>query len=346
MGLQRLLIGFIKLVLIIFKMIISRTPFRISFFGGGTDYPDWYKKHGGAVLSTTFDKYCYITCRELPPFFEHKYRVAYSIVENVKMIDEIKHPAVRAALKEINFNFGLEIHADADLPARSGLGSSSSFVVGLVNCLYALKGKRISQASLANEAIRLEQDIMRESVGSQDQTAAAYGGFNVIKFGIDKSIKVEPVILTPGRLTLLNNHLMLFFTGFSRNATDIAKYKIANLEGSSRQLNQMKSMVDSALNILSENHDIRGFGELLHDAWQNKQTLSDKVSTPEINNIYTMARKAGAIGGKLLGAGGGGFMLLFVDPKNQEDVKTALANYVHVPFQFENTGSQIIHYQH
>jgi D-glycero-alpha-D-manno-heptose-7-phosphate kinase len=346
MGLQRLLIGFIKLALIIFKMIISRTPFRISFFGGGTDYPDWYKKHGGTVLSTTFDKYCYITCRELPPFFEHNYRVAYSIVENVKTVEEIKHPAVRAALREINFNFGLEIHADADLPARSGLGSSSSFVVGLINCLHALNGKRISQASLASEAIRLEQDVMGESVGSQDQTAAAYGGFNVIKFGIDKSIKVEPVILSPGRLALLNCHLMLFFTGFSRNATEIAKYKIANLDSNSSQLNQMQGMVDSALNILSENKDIRGFGELLHDAWRNKQTLSDKVSTPEIDKIYEVARKSGAIGGKLLGAGGGGFMLFFVDPKKQADVKTSLSNYVHVPFQFENTGSQIIHYQH
>jgi len=327
-------------------MIISKTPFRISFFGGGTDYPDWYKKNGGAVLSTTFDKYCYVTCRELPPFFEHKYRVAYSMVENVKTIEEIKHPAVKAALKEINFNFGLEIHADADLPARSGLGSSSSFVVGLVNCLYALKGKRISRASLANEAIRLEQDVIRESVGSQDQTAAAYGGFNVIKFGIDQSIKVEPVILSPYRLTLLNKHLMLFFTGFSRNATDIAKHKIANLDSSGKQLNQMQNMVDSALNILSENHDIREFGELLHESWKNKQTLSNKVSTPEINIIYEIARKSGAIGGKLLGAGGGGFMLLFVDPNKQEYVKTALANYVHVPFQFENTGSQIIHYQY
>ncbi len=326
-------------------MIISRTPFRISFFGGGTDYPDWYRKHGGTVLSTTFDKYCYITCRELPPFFEHKYRVAYSIVENVKGIEDIKHPAVKAALKEIEFHFGLEIHADADLPARSGLGSSSSFVVGLLNCLYALKGKRVSPANLTSEAIRLEQDVMGESVGSQDQTAAAYGGFNVIKFGVDQSIRVEPVIAPLGRLTLLNDHLMLFFTGFSRNATDIAKYKIANLDASSRQLKQMHNMVDDALKILTESQDIRGFGELLNNAWQSKQTLSDKVSTPEINHIYETARKAGAIGGKLLGAGGGGFLLVFVEPNKQDNVKKALASYVYVPFRFENTGSQIIYYQ-
>jgi D-glycero-alpha-D-manno-heptose-7-phosphate kinase len=206
-------------------MIISRTPFRISFFGGGTDYPDWYTKHGGAVLSTTFDKYCYITCRELPPFFDHKYRIAYSVVENAKNVCDIKHPAVRAVLQEIGFDQGLEIHVDADLPARSGLGSSSSFIVGLLNSLHALKGKRLSRGFLAREAIRIEQEVICESVGSQDQTAAAYGGFNVIHFQQNGGLKVEPVILATDRKQQLNNHLMLFFTGFSRIASEIPRIK-------------------------------------------------------------------------------------------------------------------------
>jgi D-glycero-alpha-D-manno-heptose-7-phosphate kinase len=326
-------------------VIISRTPFRISFFGGGTDYPDWYLKHGGAVLSTTFDKYCYITCRELPPFFDHKYRIAYSVVENAKEICDIKNPAVRAVLQEIGFDQGLEIHVDADLPARSGLGSSSSFIVGLLNSLYALKGKRLSRDFLAREAIRIEQEVISESVGSQDQTAAAYGGFNVIDFQQDGGLKIDPVILASDRKQLLNSHLMLFFTGFSRIASDIAKDKIANLDKKVDELHRMRRMVDEALDILSSNRDIREFGELLHTAWVCKQSLSEKVSTRQIDNIYDIARQAGAVGGKLLGAGGGGFMLLFVEPEKQSQVREALNGYVHVPFQFETGGSQVIYYE-
>jgi D-glycero-alpha-D-manno-heptose-7-phosphate kinase len=326
-------------------MIISRTPFRISFFGGGTDYPDWYLKNGGAVLSTTFDKHCYITCRVLPPFFDHNYRIAYSIVENTKTISDIKHPAVRAVLEEMKFEHGLEIHVDADLPARSGLGSSSSFIVGLLNSLYALKGRRLSREFLAREAIRIEQEVIGESVGSQDQTAAAYGGFNVINFQRDGSLKVEPVILSADRKKVLNSHLMLFFTGFSRIASEIAKDQIANIESKADQLNKMRSMVDEALGILSNDSDIRLFGELLHTAWICKQSLSDKVSNSQINNIYEISRKAGAIGGKLLGAGGGGFMLLFVEPEKQTQVREALSDFVYVPFQFEAAGSQVIYYE-
>ena len=326
-------------------MIISRTPFRISFFGGGTDYPAWYLKHGGAVLSTTFDKYCYITCRELPPFFDHKYRIAYSVVENAKNISDIKHPAARAVLQEMGFDRGLEIHVDADLPARSGLGSSSSFVVGLLNSLYALKGQRLSRDFLAHEAIRIEQEVIGESVGSQDQTAAAYGGFNVIHFQQDGGLKVTPIILAADRKQLLNNHLMLFFTGFSRIASEIAKDKIANLDKKVNELQRMRRMVDEALDILSNDRDICLFGELLHTAWACKQSLSDKVSSSQIDTIYETARKAGAIGGKLLGAGGGGFMLLFVKPENHSQVREALQGFVHVPFQFEATGSQIIYYE-
>jgi D-glycero-alpha-D-manno-heptose-7-phosphate kinase len=326
-------------------MIISRTPFRISFFGGGTDYPDWYLKHGGAVLSTTFDKYCYITCRELPPFFDHKYRIAYSVVENAKEVCDIKHPAVRAVLQEMGFEHGLEIHVDADLPARSGLGSSSSFIVGLLNSLYALKGQRLSRDFLAREAIRIEQEVIAESVGSQDQTAAAYGGFNVINFQQDGGLKVEPVILAAHRKNLLNSHLMLFFTGFSRIASEIAKDQIANIDKKVDELHRMRRMVDEALDILSADRDIRLFGELLHTAWVCKQSLSDKVSSSQIDNIYDTARKAGAIGGKLLGAGGGGFMLLFVEPEKQSQVREALKGFVHVPFQFETAGSQVIYYE-
>jgi len=326
-------------------MIISRTPFRISFFGGGTDYPDWYLKNGGAVLSTTFDKYCYITCRTLPPFFEHNYRIAYSIIENAINISDIKHPAVRGILGEVEFKHGLEIHTEADLPARSGLGSSSSFVVGLLNALYALKGKRVSQSFLAHEAIRIEQEVINENVGSQDQVAAAYGGFNLIHFQQNGMARVEPVVVSQERKSLLNDHLMLFFTGFSRIASDIVGEQIKNIDTRSNELRNMRSMVDEALNILAGQSDLQEFGRLLHESWVCKQSLSKKISNEEINEIYRVARNSGAIGGKLLGAGGGGFMLLFVEPHKQLEVKNALDKLVYVPFKFESSGSQIIHYE-
>jgi D-glycero-alpha-D-manno-heptose-7-phosphate kinase len=326
-------------------MIISRTPFRISFFGGGTDYPPWYRQNGGAVLSTSFDKYCYITCRELPPFFEHNYRIAYSKVENVKSIADIEHPAVRAVLNEMGFNHGLEVHCDADLPARSGLGSSSSFVVGMLNSLTALQGKRVTKEWLALEAIRIEQEVLQENVGSQDQTAAAHGGFNVIHFRQDGSIKVEPLVVPTQRKQELNNHLMLFFTGFSRISSEIAKAQVANMDKNTNELHRMRAMVDDAVEILCDGHDIRSFGELLHSGWLHKRVMSDQVSNSNIDELYDKARKSGAIGGKLLGAGGGGFMLFFVPPEQQANVKEALNDLIYVPFQFENTGSQVIYYQ-
>jgi len=326
-------------------VIISRTPFRISFFGGGTDYPGWFQQHGGAVLSTSFDKYCYITCRELPPFFDHKYRIVYSRVENTKEIEHIEHPAVRAVLREMGFDQGLEIHCDADLPARSGVGSSSSFVVGMLHALHALKGRRVTKEWLAKEAIRIEQEVLRENVGSQDQAAAAFGGINVIRFQKDGCVTVEPVICPAKRKEELNQHLMLFFTGFSRIASEIAKSKVANLDKKSEELCRMRGMVDEALDLLSSGADIRAFGELLHATWVFKRSLSNQVSTEQIDNIYATARKAGAIGGKLLGAGGGGFMLLFVEPEKQAAVREALHQLIHVPFQFEMTGSQVIYYQ-
>ena len=322
-------------------MIISRTPFRISFFGGGTDYPDWYHEHGGAVLSTTFDKYCYISARRLPPFFNHKYRITYSKVEDTRTIHEIEHPAVQAVLAESGYTDGLEIHCDADLPARSGLGSSSSFVVGLLHSIQALLGNSPDKQWIAKEAIRIEQAVLGENVGSQDQIAAAYGGFNLIEFHQSNSFNVSPVNLPLSRRQELEKHLMLFFTGFSRIASEVAKSKIANLHKKHAQLNRMRAQVDEALTLLRSDADIRIFGDMLHQTWIDKRSLSEKVSTDSIDAIYNRARTAGAIGGKLLGAGGGGFLLIFATPEKHHSIRKALGELVTVPFQLEATGSQI-----
>lgn len=326
-------------------MIISRTPFRISFFGGGTDYPAWYKANGGSVLATTIDKYCYISCRYLPPFFEHKYRIVYSKIENVKDILEIDHPAVKAVLSEMDCHKGLEIHHDGDLPARSGLGSSSSFTVGLINAIKALNGNHISKEDIAKQAIFIEQEVIKESVGSQDQVSASYGGFNKIEFRRDGSFEVIPVILPKSRLDALGSHLMLFFTGFSRIASEIAKSKIENFDKRTKELTKMGEMVNEALTILQKNDSLDEFGKLLHQAWLYKKSLSDKVSTTEIDLIYEAAIRAGALGGKLLGAGGGGFLLLFIKPELQNQVKEKLKYLIQVPFCFENSGSKIVLYQ-
>lgn len=327
-------------------MIISKTPFRISFFGGGTDYPAWYREHGGAVLSASIDKYCYISCRYLPPFFDHKYRIVYSNIENVKTIDEIRHPAVKAVLGYLQCDKGLEIHHDGDLPARSGLGSSSSFTVGLLHTLWALKGQYVSKAELARQAIHVEQNIIGEHVGSQDQLSAAYGGFNKIQFFRDGDFSVESVILPRNRRRQLEDHFMLFFTGLQRNAPEIAKSKIANLHQRAEELHGLRQMVIDALSILQDGDQaIEGFGELLDSAWRLKRRLSDQVSNGLIDDLYAQAKQAGAIGGKLLGAGGGGFMLLFVQPQRQHAVRQALSNLIHVPFEFEESGTKIVLYQ-
>lgn len=328
-------------------MIIVRTPFRVSFFGGGTDYPTWYQEHGGAVLATTIDKYCYLTCRYLPPFFEHRYRLVYSNIETVKTIDEIEHPAVREVLKWSNEDPGLEIHHDGDLPARSGLGSSSSFTVSLVHAMKALKGQYASKEMLANSAIHIEQNLIKENVGSQDQISAAFGGFNRIKFKANNGgFEVEPVLIGTKRKQDLQDHLMLFFTGFSRIASTIASSKIKNMKNRVTELQLMHAMVDEAISILQNSKiSIEKFGDLLHQNWQYKRSLSDKVSTSEIDDIYAVAQKAGAIGGKLLGAGGGGFLLLFVKPELQSQVRESLKKLIHVPFKFEDTGSRVVLYQ-
>ena len=326
-------------------MIISRTPFRISFFGGGTDYPVWYEDNGGAVLSTTVDKYCYLTCRYLPPFFKHKHRIAYSKVEMVKDIKEIRHPSVRALLDFMHISEGIEIHHDGDLPARTGLGSSSAFTVGLLHSLYALKGTMPTRQRLAQEAIHIEREILKEHVGSQDQIAVSHGGFNKISFNRDGKFRVEPIILKKECLEQLQDHLMLYFTGFSRMASHIAKKQIRNTPKKKRELTLMHQMVDEAKNILSNSKDVVNFGKLLHESWQLKKSLTDKISTPEIDEIYEQTRKAGATGGKLLGAGGGGFMIFFVKPELQDKVRKKLKGLLEVKFRFETTGSQIIFYR-
>ncbi|MFH1245868.1 MAG: kinase [Candidatus Omnitrophota bacterium] len=325
-------------------MIISKTPFRISFFGGGTDYPVWYKENGGAALSTTIDKYCYISVRYLPPFFEHKHRIVYSFIENVKSNKEIRHPVVKAIFKLFRIDKGLEIHHDGDLPARSGLGSSSAFTVGMLNAMHALTGKIISKSDLAKEAIRIERDVLRESVGSQDQVAVAHGGFKRMLFHKDHSFSVEPMALRKGRVEELQAHLMLVFTGLSRYASEIAADQIKNTKHNKKELTIMRGMVDEAVGILNSNEDIEKFGRLLHDSWLIKKSLSNKISNPAVDVLYKRALENGAIGGKLLGAGGGGFMLLFVKPKDRKKIANGLKDFLEVKFNFENGGSQIIYY--
>jgi D-glycero-alpha-D-manno-heptose-7-phosphate kinase len=327
-------------------LIVTKTPFRISFFGGGTDYPAWYRVNGGQVLATSIDKYCYITCRKLPPFFEHKHRIAYSIIERVNTISEIEHPAVRAVFDWAKVEDGLEVHHDGDLPARSGLGSSSTFTVGLLHALHALRGQMVSQEQLAKEAIDIEQNKLLENVGSQDQISAAYGGFNRITFHNDDSFDVEPLMISNERKKLLNSHLMLFFTGFSRIADSIAKSKIENFSNRKEELSNISKMVDLGIDMLTSSQaSISDFGLLLDEAWSNKRALSNQVSNPQIDAIYSKAKAAGAIGGKILGAGGGGFMLLFVPLGQQASVRNALSDLVHVPFKFDNSGSRVVLYQ-
>jgi D-glycero-alpha-D-manno-heptose-7-phosphate kinase len=327
-------------------MIISRTPFRISFFGGGTDYPEWYSEHGGAVLSTTIDKYCYISVRELPPFFDHRFRVVYSIVENVKEIQEIQHPAVRGVLEWLNVKQGLEIHHDGDLPARSGLGSSSAFTVGLINAVRALEGRYVSKETLASEAIHVEHCVLRERVGLQDQISTAFGGFNHITVAQSGTYSVRPMVLPRERLEALQNHLLLVFTGISRTAAEIAETVVGNLKNKANDMRALQQMVDEAIRILSNpSTDLVEFGKLLREAWSLKRALSDSVSNSTVDDVLEASLRAGAIGGKLLGAGGGGFMLLFVRPEDRARVLESLRNLISVPFRFEMSGGRIALYQ-
>jgi D-glycero-alpha-D-manno-heptose-7-phosphate kinase len=327
-------------------MIISRTPFRISFFGGGTDYPVFYEKHGGAVLSTTINKYCYITCRHLPPFFDYKYRIRYTQREETQTISEIRHPSVRECLHFVDLgNRGVEIQHNADLPAMSGLGSSSAFTVGLLNTLYALKGELITKRRLALDAIKVEQDIIKENVGSQDQTSAAFGGFNKIEFGGKRNILVSPITIEQSKIDYLQSHLMLFFTGFPRTASEIAAEQIKQTPQRTRELKAMMEMVEEAVKVLNGSQDgYADFGKLLHESWNIKRSLTPHITNSSIDGIYEDAVSAGALGGKLLGAGGGGFILFFVKPELQRQVKEKLKNLLFVPFAFHDLGSQIVYY--
>ena len=324
-------------------MIISRTPFRMSLFGGGTDYPDWYLENGGMVLGATIDKYCYLSVRYLPPFFEHKHRVVWSEIELVNNIDEIRHPAVKAILEEMKFIRGLEISYNADLPARSGLGSSSAFTVGLINALTALRGKMISKKALAQDAIRIEQEVIGEAVGSQDQIWAAYGGLNKIEFQKDGKFSVCPIIMGQQNYSSLESSLMLFFTGFSRVAPLIAQKKIDNFKNKEEELNMLSTLASSAASSLQDkNYDIKKIGELIHEAWILKRELAEGVTTKEIDEIYKEGLLAGALGGKILGAGGGGFILFVVPPENQANLQKRLSKLVHVKFNFDSVGSNIV----
>lgn len=328
-------------------MIVSRTPFRVSFFGGGSDYPDWYREHGGAVISASINKYSFITCRYLPPFFDYKFRIRYYQREETNSIAEIKHPAVRECLSFMGLEKGVDLVHHADLPARTGLGSSSTFTVGLLHALYALKHEMPTKRELALNAIDIEQNRIGEAVGSQDQTAAAFGGVNRIDFGGTQEIAVTPLILSPTKLESLENHMMLFFTGFARTASDIAAEQIRKIPAKANELRRMMEIVDTAMEVLTgKNNRIEDFGRLLDMQWQVKQQMSSKISNAEIDSIYAKGIGAGALGGKLLGAGGGGFMLFLVSPERQEAVKQALKHLLYVPCRFDHLGSQIIYHSH
>lgn len=323
-------------------MIITKTPFRMSFFGGGTDFPGFYEQHGGAVISTTFDKYCYVTVRHLPRFFEYSTQLVYSKMEYVSAIEDIEHPAIREAMKFLDMH-EMRIAYDADLPARSGLGTSSSFAVGLLNAFYSLKGKFADKRKLADEAIYLERVLCKESGGIQDQIAASFGGLNRINFNAE-GYTVEPIIISPERKKILNENMMLFFTGFSRFSSDIQKGTETALKDKTKELLEMLSLVDDAQNILTSKCDINEFGRLLNHTWELKRGIASKISTNAIDELYARAMKAGALGGKLLGAGGGGFLLFYVEKEKQEAVKAAMSHLLHVPFEFENDGTRVIHY--
>jgi len=325
-------------------MLISRTPLRISFFGGGTDYPAYYEEHGGTVLSTSINKYSYIICRYTPPFFDYNYVVQYSIHEETKSISEIKHPSARECLNFLNFDHGTAILHNADLPAMSGLGSSSAFTVGLLNALHALTGKMTTKRQLALEAIHVEQDMIKENVGSQDQTTTAFGGFNKIDFGGPQKITITPVTIEQDKIDTLQNYLMLFFIGFPRMSSDIASEQIKNIPLIKKELRSMTQMTEEAISILNSNQDsLTDFGKLLHETWQIKRSLTSHITNPFIDEVYEAAMTVGALGGKLLGAGGGGFMLFFAEPELQPKLKVTLAKLLWVPFKFEYLGSQIIY---
>lgn len=323
-------------------MIITQTPFRMSFFGGGTDFPDFYKEHGGAVISTTFDKYCYVNVRHLPRFFDYSTELSYSRIERVTDVEEIKHPAIREAMKFLDMH-EIRLTYEADLPARSGLGTSSSFAVGMLNAFYSLKGKYADKGRLADDAIYLERILCNESGGVQDQIAASFGGLNRICFSAE-GYEVNPIIISPDRKQQLNKNLMLFFTGFSRFSSDIQQTTQKALVDKKKQLLEMLSLVDEAEKVLTSGGDLNEFGRLLDYTWRLKRGISGGISTDSIDGLYAKGMKAGALVGKLLGAGGGGFLLFYVEEDKQGAVHKAMEELLYVPFKFENSGTRVIHY--
>ena len=324
-------------------MVISQTPFRMSFFGGGTDMENYFRKYGGAVLSTTFDKYCYVTVRHLPRFFDYKTHLTYSRMEYVNTYDEIQHPAIRNAMKMLDMH-ELRLTYEADLPAQSGLGTSSSFAVGMLNAFYALKGKYVDKKKLADEAIYLERNLCQEAGGWQDQIAASFGGFNRINFNAD-GYEVLPVIISPERKKQLNQNLMMFFTGFTRFSSEVQKANAADKVDKTAQLREMLSLVDDAEKVLTDKEkNLDDFGRLLDHTWKLKRQTGSAVSTNSIDELYAKGIAAGALGGKLLGAGGGGFLVFYVQPEHQDAVRLAMRDLLYIPFKFEDGGTRVIHY--
>ena len=324
-------------------MIITKTPFRMSFFGGGTDLPDFFRENGGAVLSTTFDKYCYVTVRHLPPFFDYSSEICYARTERVTRVADIEHPAVRNAMAMLDMH-ELRLTYEADLPSRSGLGTSSSFAVGMLNAFYALKGKYADKKRLADDAIKLERELCREAGGWQDQIAAAFGGLNRINFDAD-GYTVDPVIISPERKSALEDSLMMFFTGFTRFSADVQATLRSSMRDKTAELREMLALVDVAENVLVDKSvPLDDFGRLLDETWKLKRGISSSVSTDSIDGIYASARKAGALGGKLLGAGGGGFLVFYVPADRRDAVMRAMEGRMYVPFRFENGGTRVIHY--
>lgn len=325
-------------------MIISQTPVRVSFFGGGSDFPEHFSRFGGAVLSTTIDKYCYSTVSYLSEFFDYRIKVSYSQTERVGDISEIKHPAVRACLKHVGVESNIEINYFSDLPARTGLGTSSSFMVGLLNAIYAYRGSRVAPRRLAEEAVEVERNLIGENVGYQDQYAAAFGGFNYIHFSASAEVRVERVVCQPAVLEELAGSLLLFYTGIQRYSEDIQERHVARIGENTAVLQELKEMADLGRKILEGGSSLSEFGRLLDRAWARKKALGTGVSGEKIDRLYAAALDAGALGGKLLGAGGGGFLLFYVEPPSQDRVRKALAPLLEVPFRFEKYGAQIIFY--
>lgn len=324
-------------------MIITKTPFRMSFFGGGTDMENYFRENGGAVLSTTFDKYCYVNVRHLPRFFDYKTELTYSKIERVCSTDQIQHPAIRNAMKMLDMH-EIRLIYEADLPARSGLGTSSSFAVGMLNAFYALKGKYIDKKRLADEAIFLERELCQEAGGWQDQIAASYGGFNRINFGAD-GYEVLPVIISPERKQKLNDNLLMFFTGFTRFSSDLQKINNVTAKEKKIQLKQMYRLVDEAEDVLTNRErDLDDFGRLLDKTWKLKRQTGSSISTNRIDALYEKGIEEGALGGKLLGAGGGGFLIFYVQPEYHDAVKEVMKDLLYIPFKFENNGTQVIYY--